>query len=243
LPVPVHDPSASLSNLPSVGGAFGRIAWLAATGLCWAFSQQAAAQEIGKLYAPRPPAGYAFVRVALADGPAAAKVQIASREAGIEDAAVATQYRAVKADRPVSIAVDGASVGGTIVPQADQFSTVVVARDGSGWSARAIDEGQGDISDLKAQLRFFNLAAGCRASLRVADGPLIFDAATMDTVKSRAINPVQARLEAVCDSRNVSFALPQLHAGDHFSIFLRGKAGEALKLSGQFDETEPYRDH
>jgi hypothetical protein len=33
-----------------------------------------------------------------------------------------------------------------------------------------------------------------------------------------AINPVQARLEAVCDSRNATFTLPQLGAGDHFSI-------------------------
>ena len=52
-----------------------------------------------------------------------------------------------------------------------------------------------------------------------------------------------------CDLRDPRFKdcgegrnLGTLRAGDHFSIFLRGKAGEALSLSGQFDETEPYRE-
>ena len=108
-------------------------------------------------------------------------------------------------------------------------------------ASRYRDEGQGSANDLKAQLRFFNLIPGCEASLKVADGPSVFDAATFGSVKSRAINPVQARLEASCNGRSAPSRLPQLRAGDHYSLFFREVAGKPT-LTGQFDETEPYRD-
>jgi alginate O-acetyltransferase complex protein AlgF len=228
--------------LPSVGS-FGRRFQLAAIALCWVFAQQADAQDIGKLYAARPPAGYAFVRVAIAHGvKGAASIQMALAEVHIDDTATASRYRAVRAGKPVSISIDGSMVEGQIIPLADQFSTIVVERDGSGWRSYVIEEGQSNLNDLKAQLRLFNLASGCQVSLRVADGPVIFDVTPVKNFRSRTINPVQARLEALCDGQSTSFALPQLRAGDHFSIFLSGKAGEHLNLSGQFDETEPYSD-
>ena len=205
--------------------------------------QQAAAQDIGKLYAARPPAGYAFVRVVLADNSAPRSVvQIASSEAPLDDHAVATRYRAVIGNKPVHISIDGSVVDhGKIIPGADQFSTVVIARNGASWTSYVVDEGQSNFSDLKAQLRFFNLVPRCRASLRIVDGPVIFDAVATREIRSRAINPVQARLEGSCNGRNAVFTLPQLHSGDHFSIFLTERAENALSLSGQFDETEPYR--
>lgn len=213
----------------------------ATTILCCVVAQQTTAQEIGKLYAPRPPAGYAFVRVALANAAKkAANVQIDSSEAPIGDTAVASRYRAMKADKPVRISVGDAVIEEKIVPLADQFSTIVIARNGSSWTSYVIDEGQGSSSDLKAQLRFFNLVPGCEASLKVADGPVIFEPTPTKSVRSRAINPVQARLEASCNGRGAAFTLPQLHAGDHFSIFLTEGAEAAIGLSGQFDETEPY---
>ena len=235
--------AASTSNRSSLIGWPGRGFQLSFVCLCWIFSQPVAAQEIGKLYAARPPAGYSFVRVAAADKSSdAGKVQMAVDGVRIDDNAVASRYRAVKAGRPISISIAGTVVDTTIVPRADQFATVVVERDGSGWRGHLIDEGRSNSNDLKAQLRFFNLARGCEALLKVADGPVIFDATPVWHIRSRAINPVQARLEAACGGQNASFALPQLRAGDHFSIFLRGKSGESLDLSGQFDETEPFRD-
>ena len=129
-----------------------------------------------------------------------------------------------------------------MIPLADQFSTIVVEREATGWKSYVIEEGHGNLNDLKAQLRFFNLAVGCQASLKVANGPVIFEATEVRSVRSRAINPVQAQLEASCNGQSILLALPQLRAGDHFSIFLRGTAGEQLRLSGQHDETEPFRD-
>lgn len=203
-------------------------------------AEQAVAQDIGKLYAARPPAGYSFVRIAAPDS--AGSVQIDSREVRIDSANVASRYRAVQADKPVKVSVNGAVIDQKILPLADQFSTIVIVRTGSSWTSYAIEEGQGNSSDLKAQLRFFNLVPGCEASLRVVDGPVIFDATATRQVRSRAINPVQARLEASCNGRNAAFTLPQLNSGDHFSLFFSGNAGEALSLSGQFDETEPFKE-
>jgi hypothetical protein len=209
---------------------------------CCVVAQLANAQDIGKLYAARPPEGYAFVRVAVANtSVGAVDVQIALAAAHIDETAVASRYRAVRAGRPIHISIAGSVVGGKIIPLADQFSTVVVEREATGWRSYVIEEGHSNLNDLKAQLRFFNLATGCQASLRVANGPVIFDAAAAGNVRSRAINPVQAQLEVLCDGQSTSFGLPQLRAGDHFSIFLRGRAGQ-LNLSGQHDETEPFKD-
>lgn len=237
-----HNHTANVSGMRPIPNL--RRFQLAVQALCCVFAQQAHAQDIGKLYAARPPEGYAFVRVAFANSSKhTGSVQIASTTTHVDDTSIASRYRAVRADRPVNISVAGFVVDGKITPLADQFSTVVVERDGTGWRSYAIEEGQSNLNDLKAQLRFFNLASGCQASLRIANGPVIFDATAIRNVRSRSINPVKAQLEASCDGHSTLFALPQLRAGDRFSIFLRGQAGDQLNLSGQHDETEPFKDH
>jgi alginate O-acetyltransferase complex protein AlgF len=211
--------------------------------MCWLAISPAAAQEIGKLYATRPPPGSAFIRVAsIGDSKSGTKLHINARDLPIEGNAVASRYRAMRADTPIKLLVDGAAVGDNFPFLADRFYTVVVAREGANWTSHAINEGQGgNASDLKAQLRFFNLVPGCEATLRIAEGPTVFDAVAFTTVKSRAINPVEAQLEATCGGSNVSLKLPQLRAGDHYSLFLTQTGGRSA-LTGQFDETEPYRD-
>ena len=216
--------------------------WPPALAACWLAIDSGAAQEIGKLYDTRPPPGYAFIRVAAGDDlKASAKLRIDAVEMPVDENEVASRYRAVRADKPVKLSIDGTAIAEGITPLPDKFYTLVVSRNGAGWSGFAIDEGQGSANDLKAQLRFFNLIAGCEASLKVAEGPSVFDAATFGSVKSRAINPVQAQLEASCNGHSAPSKLPQLRAGDHYSLFLREVAGKPA-LSGQFDETEPYRD-
>jgi alginate O-acetyltransferase complex protein AlgF len=230
---------SGLISLPNFLGRFGVIV----LSLYWSSAPQAAAQDIGRLYAARPPAGYAFLRVAKASGSKATEnVQIDFSEALIDDAAVASRYRAVRADKPVRISVGGSEIDEKIIPLADQFSTIVIRHDGSSWKSYLIEEGQSNVNDLKAQLRFFNLAPGCEATLKIVDGSLVFDATATQNVRSRAINPVKTRLESFCKNRNATFTLPELQAGDHFSLFLRERDGGALSLSGQFDETEPYRE-
>lgn len=216
-------------------------AWPLAAVVWWIAIGPAPAQEIGKLYATRPPPGSVFVRIA-SIGKADAKVHINGRDLPMPDNQVASRYRVVRAEAPVKLSIDGASIGENIMFAPDRFYTLVVARDGAKWSSATIDEGQGaNASDLKAQLRFFNLVPGCEATLRIAEGPTVFDAVGFATVKSRAINPVEAQLEAACGSSQASLKLPPLRSGDHYSLFLT-RTGSKSALSGQFDETEPYQE-
>jgi hypothetical protein len=211
--------------------------------MCWLAISPAPAQEIGKLYATRPPPGSVFIRAAsIGDIKTGTKLHINARDLPIAGNDVASRYRAVRADAPIKLSIDGAAVGENVAFLPDRFYTVVIAREGPNWTSRAIDEGQGgNASDLKAHLRFFNLMPGCEATLRIAEGPTVFDAVAFTTVKSRAINPVEAQLEATCGGSHVSLKLPPLRSGDHYSLFLTQTGGKSA-LSGQFDETEPYRD-
>ena len=216
--------------------------WSPALAAYWLAMAPGATREIGKLYDTRPPTGYAFIRVAAGgDLKTSAKLRIDAVELPIDENEVASRYRAVRADKPVKLSIDGTTIAEGITPLPDKFYTLVVTRNGAGWSGFAIDEGQGSANDLKAQLRFFNLIPGCEASLKVAEGPTVFDAATFGSVQTRAINPVQAQLEASCNGHSAPSKLPQLRAGDHYSLFFREVGGEPA-LSGQFDETEPYRE-
>ena len=90
-------------------------------------------------------------------------------------------------------------------------------------------------------MRFFNLVPDCTAALRISDGPTIFENADFETVQSRTINPVTAKLESSCGGSSAALVLPQLRAGDYYSIFLR-RDPDGLSVTGQLDETEPYRE-
>ena len=206
------------------------------------FASQISAQEIGRLYAPRPPAGSAFVRVVGASDLENETVRIGDLSAGKNTTLgrASTRYRAVAGGKPVSISIGGSFLDGPVVPPADRFSTVVVTRNGNGFSSYSIDEGEGGSNDLKAQLRFFNLAKGCDASLKVVGGPTVFELTAPMAVRSRTVSPVKAELEAICNGRTAPLSLPQLRAGDHYSLFLRGESGDTVSSSGEFDETEPY---
>lgn len=196
------------------------------------------AQELTRLYAPKPPAGSAYVRVvdltrsgALIGFGAGSGVAAAAGEP-------ATIYRIVKGDTPLPLALAGKPVSGTVTPPADAFSTIVIGPDNHAVLIADSTEGR---NDLKAQLRFYNLVPGCPGSVAVEDGPTVFEAVPTNGTTQRAINPITATLVARCgDTPSNSLKLPPLKAGDHFSLFLLpGPSG--LVLDGQRDETEPYR--
>ncbi|MGQ3675472.1 alginate O-acetyltransferase AlgF [Xanthobacter sp. TB0139] len=193
------------------------------------------AQELTRLYAPRPPAGSAYVRI-VPPQPAGA-VRFGDATAQVTPGEVATIYRVVKGGAPVTIALDGKAVQGTPTPAADSFSTIVIGANGS---ARLIADGTDARNDLKAQLRVYNLVPGCKGAVAVEKGPTVFDGLATDETRSRAINPIEARLVGRCgNTETPAFQLPPLKAGDHFSLFLlEGPSGPELK--GQRDETEPY---
>ncbi|WP_454918868.1 alginate O-acetyltransferase AlgF [Xanthobacter sediminis] len=196
------------------------------------------AQELTRLYAPKPPAGSAYVRVvdltrsgALIGFDAGSGVAAAQGEP-------ATIYRIVKGGAPLSLTLGGKPVKGSATPPADAFSTVVIDMGGAAVLIPDSTEGR---NDLKAQLRFYNLVPGCAGAVAVADGPTVFDAVATNETRQRTINPIEATLAARCgEAKTQTLKLPPLKAGDHFSLFLvPGPNGPVL--AGQRDETEPYR--
>ena len=80
--------------------------------MCWLAISPAPAQEIGKLYATRPPPGSAFIRVAsVGDVKLGTKLHINTRDLPIAGNDVASRYRAVRADAQVKLSIDGAAIG------------------------------------------------------------------------------------------------------------------------------------
>ncbi|WP_116137902.1 alginate O-acetyltransferase AlgF [Trinickia diaoshuihuensis] len=197
--------------------------------------------KFAQLYAARPPAGSSFVRlvnpdsarlsVKIADGP----VQTLSGEA------TASTYAIVKGNAPFTVSLNGKAVA-TLTVAPDSFATLVPRREGQKVVFTVVDDGGGSQDALKAELRFYNLAADCpNGRLAVAPaGPVLFSAVAPHAAAARPINPVSAKLAAACSTvASGALTLPALQPGDHYSLFLVGTAGKPV-LRGQVSATDPY---
>lgn len=194
--------------------------------------------KFAQLYPAKPPADMAYVRM-VNPGSAPLKVKVAgSSEQAIGPEQLATTYALVKGSTAFAVSVGGKRVGEwTVKP--GSFNTLV-AQDGS---YALIEDVVGSDNALKAELRFYNLAADCpKGRLNVADGgaTLFADVAPASTV-ARAINPVSVSLSAACgEVQAPKWALPALKAGDHYALFLSGSA-QAPVLRGVLGVTDPYQ--
>ncbi|MGE8655398.1 MAG: alginate O-acetyltransferase AlgF [Achromobacter sp.] len=196
---------------------------------------------LAQLYAARPPAGSSFVRVVNPEtGPV--RVQIANGPSQeISPTRPASTYAIVKGNQPFNLLLDGRPAASVQV-KPDTFTTLVVRRDGVNLTYVAIDDSNGAQDALKAELRFYNLAADCPgARLEVSPaGPTLFQDVKPGAAAARAINPVSATLAAGCGTVvSPSLALPALQPGDHYSLFLTGSATAPI-LHGQSSATDPY---
>jgi len=219
------------------------LALLAATALAplAASAQQGAAEgRLAQLYAARPPAGSAFVRV-LNPGNAALEVGIGNGAAQrIGPATRATRYAIVEGGKPFALRVAGKAREQAQVA-AGSFTTLVLDAATPSRPLAVLADGGGSSDALKAEIRFYNLASGCgQARLAIADnGAVVFPAVAAGASSARAINPVKARLVAACGSKDSApLALPSLQPGDHYSLFLSG-SGDAPVLQGQLSGTDP----
>lgn len=192
---------------------------------------------LAQLYAPRPPAGSAFVRVV---NPSADTVQVQisnGAEQAISPPQLASNYTVVKGGQRFTVSVNGKPAGQLKVAP-DSYNTLVQVN----GKFQVLDDSKGNEDALKAELRFYNLASNCpKGSLKVADaGPVLFaDVAPQATV-ARGINPVSASLTAGCGkATSKKLPLPALKPGDHYSLFLTGSAAAPV-LRGQLAKTEGY---
>ena len=192
---------------------------------------------LAQLYAPRPPAGSAFVRVV---NPSAdtVKVQISNgAEQAIGPQQLASNYSVVKGDQSFTVSLNGKPVGQLKVAP-DSFNTLVQHN----GEFQILNDSNGNEDALKAELRFYNLASDCpKGSLKVADGgPVLFADVAPHATVARGINPVSASLSAGCgNATSEKLPLPKLEPGDHYSLFLTGSAAAPV-LSGQIAKTEGY---
>jgi hypothetical protein len=197
---------------------------------------------LAQLYAARPPAGSSFVRL-VNPGAAALRVKIADGpEQTLSGERIASSYAIVKGDTPFAIVLDGKPAG-RIKVAPGTYTTVLPQRQGGALRLTPLDDAGGSQDALKAELRFYNLAADCPAgALQVAaGGPTLFADVAPTASASRAINPVSAQLQATCGkAASAPLALPTLQPGDHHSLFLTGTAAAPV-LRGQVSATDSYK--
>lgn len=191
--------------------------------------------KLAQLYAPRPPAGSAFVRVLHPDG-TAVQVQVgknAPQALGADQ--LASSYNVVKGGEPFSVSIAGKRVGELTVA-ADSYQSLLL----QGGKLLVLDDSAASDDALKAELRFYNLASDCPAGqLQVQGGPTLFSEVKPASSQARAINPVSANLSAGCGAAQAkALALPQLQPGDHYALFLTGSASQPV-LRGELAGTAP----
>lgn len=205
----------------------------------------AGAQEgvLSQLYAARPPAGAAFVRVANAL-PGTLLVRVAEGEAQrIGGETPTTSYAIVGGGKAFAVVVDGRPAASLEV-RPGSFSTLVLRREGGKYALTPIDDTTDTQDALKAELRFYNLAQGCGTAQLVLSpaGTPVFRDVAPNTSAARQVNPVQAQLSARCGdaAATAARALPPLQAGDHLSLFLTGPAARPV-LAMQPSRTDSVR--
>ncbi|MGF6419253.1 alginate O-acetyltransferase complex protein AlgF [Stenotrophomonas sp. AN71] len=205
-----------------------------------AVAQQAAPEgRLAQLYAPRPPAGSAFVRV-LNPGPTTVVAGIANgADQRVGGATRATRYAIVEGGKPFTVRVAGAARTQAAVA-AGSFSTLVLDAAAPAKPLTVLEDGGGSSDALKAEIRFYNLAGNCtQGTLAMADkGAVVFPAVAGGRSAARGINPVKARLVARCGGKDSGpLELPALQPGDHYSLFLTGGAAAPV-LQGQLSGTD-----
>ena len=206
-------------------------------------SPDIAAQAIARLYSPQPPAGSAYVRVVNPAGiPLYVRISLSAPADQLSAVQISSVYRIVPGGRRLSLELNGQPANVEIVPLPNKFTTLIARPAGRGYVWQAIVEDTTPIDGLRADLRFYNLIDGCRGSLNIVDGPRVFDSLPANTDQRRSINPVETNLYGECDKiRSASWVLPSLQPGSHYSLFLVGTLEHPV-LTGQLDETEPYRE-
>lgn len=193
--------------------------------------------KLAQLYAPRPPAGSAFVRV-LQPTADSVEVQLGQNPPQrLGDERLASSYNVIKGGEPFAVRIAGKTVG-TLTVAADSYQSLVL-HDGK---LLVLDDSAASDDALKAELRFYNLASDCPAGQLQVDGggPTLFAEVKPNATQARAINPVSARLSAGCGAVQAkALALPQLQPGDHYALFLTGSAQQPV-LRGELSSTAAF---
>ncbi|RKP44124.1 hypothetical protein [Trinickia fusca] len=212
-------------------------------------SALAAAQDVASLYGPQPPADATYLRVVNLSTAQARVALPGSVPAGPLAPGAATHMSVVKAGTPLRVAVDGKDLA--FVPGGDGAAnatvagagtagmaiTVALTREADGeWHATRVLAPYAQADGMRATLRVANFVAGCDAKVVVdGSGAAVFSNVASAHEATRTINPVAAKLAAVCGKdTSATFTLPALAAGDSYSLFVSGTVAKPV-LTGAPD--------
>ncbi|WP_084169724.1 alginate O-acetyltransferase AlgF [Paraburkholderia ferrariae] len=199
-----------------------------------------AAADVASLYGPQPPADAAYLRVLNASTQPVKVVYTGGGPVQTLAPRAVTRYAVLRPGEPLSVNLDGHSLprsdSGSAKAVAGDYVTVAVLHDAHGWHASAIAARGDRIDGLKATLHAYNFAANCGANIGIAGaGTTVFGNLAEGNTAARAINPVTASLVGQCGSAtSAAVALPQLAAGEGYSLFVLGDAANPM-LAGARD--------
>lgn len=201
-------------------------------------AQTAAAEA--SLYGPQPPADAAYLRVLNASSQ---PVRLAFTDSGPAQLLApheVTRFSVLRPGEPLRVTIDAHPLpridSGSATASAGESVTIAVLHDAQGWRARAVTTRGARIDGLKATLQAYNFASNCGANIGIAGaGTTVFGNLSEGTTQARAINPVKASLVGQCGAAvTAPVMLPQLAAGDRYSLFVLGDAANPV-LAGARD--------
>lgn len=194
----------------------------------------AQAAAVASLYGPQAPADAAFFRVLNASSQSIKLMFTGGGAAQTLAPHAITRYAVLRPGEPLRVTVDShvlpRSDKGNTAAVSGEYVTMAVLPSAQGLQTRAISTTQERIDGLKATLLAYNFVSNCSASVNLAGTDTgVFKTLAEGTLQARAINPVKASLVGQCDQTvSAAVALPQLTAGDSYSLFLIGDSGKPL---------------
>jgi hypothetical protein len=202
-----------------------------------------------QVYDPLPPAGSAYIRFVNAlDTELTVRLDaVPGQHLGVGLDQRVTAYFVVErvAGRNLPLDAQAGSRSGHLGVQAEPGSYVtMVLRRARGGDVEAIPiVDHSEFNQARARLSFYNATTDCvSAALALdPDGPAVFQDVNPGTVKTRSVNPVNARLSASCAGLPpASLALDGLEPGGVYSIWLMAPDGRSTAFLTR-DTTAPWR--
>jgi alginate O-acetyltransferase complex protein AlgF len=197
------------------------------------------AQQAGmaQLYPVAPPVGASFVRFLnpLREAVTVGVSGVEDRQALFAPGALVGSYKMVSPGRSLQLSINGRPIASTTKVEPNTFTTLVIKRSGDEYGLTGLQDATLGHNALKADLRVYNLAEGCTATVMADKELKVFDRLPEGETRRRAINPVAVELTALCGkAESVPWPLPQLAPGTRYSLFVTGDSAKPV-LTGKID--------
>jgi hypothetical protein len=197
------------------------------------------AAAVASLYGPQAPADASFLRVLNASSEPIKLVFTGGGAAQTLAPYTVTRYAVLRPGEPLRVTIDSRTLSRSdkdnSTAVSGEYVTLAVAHNAQGWQMRAISTNQGHIDGLKATLQAYNFVANCSANISVAGtDTMVFKTLAEGTLQARAINPVKASVVEQCGTASsAALPLPQLAAGDSYSLFVIGNADKPMLVGAR----------